>query len=309
MNKMSSLYRSLQNCVLRPAHPIGYEVKPGPLFVVGSGRCGTTLLRRLLLEDPRLFVPPEMQDTWKVLQPFLEWYRHSTWKAVVRGVLGTLAISVVEFESLGVHLGPVAEVADVLPREERSCGRILDVFYRQFALQKVGRECEYWVDKKPRNFYHLFDLMRLFPTMKVVHLVRDPRDVVASTLKAKHLNTVEEAAEHCADAIHYTNEFAAAFPDSIMTIRYEDFVEDSTAFLEQIYDFWGIGQPSTIEQINSKDDPRINDVTGAVYHQNIIKPANKGSIGKYKESLSQDEIQHIQEECNLNMSQYGYEFV
>lgn len=69
--------------------------------------------------------------------------------------------------------------ADVVDRVEVE-RLIADFFNRLYANMSVAAEHTYWLDDTPMNLIHADELYRLFPDMRLLHIYRDPRDVVAS---------------------------------------------------------------------------------------------------------------------------------
>ncbi len=158
----------------RPVGPKGPKA-PKPwagqnlVFVVGCPRSGTTWVQRLLAEHPRVrigqesfifssYVAPQIK-TWK-----WEWRREfNPATATGRGGVG-LSAFMVEREFL------------------RGLRRYTDGLLR--PMLKDLRPGQLYVDKTPTHARCIPEIKQLYPAAKIVHVVRDPRDVVASWQKA-----------------------------------------------------------------------------------------------------------------------------
>ena len=104
-------------------------------------------------------------------------------------------------------------------------------------------------EKSPDNVQVLFQLAEVFPNAKIVHIVRDPRAVVASLLKtaARAREKGESPAPFARDAssaISYTSrclrsgfEAATRKPEQVYTLVYERLVEDPEAETKKLCDF------------------------------------------------------------------------
>ncbi|MFT7462176.1 MAG: hypothetical protein ACI9EF_000514 [Pseudohongiellaceae bacterium] len=140
-------------------------------FVIGSGRCGTTMLWKMLNLSPDLFV-----------------FRETHWHPKL-------------FEHFGLGEGPPAEMLNIVERtcfveghpttaiddalratlatlgDSVSVRRFSDAIGQHFAAQ-AGKTV--WADKTPDYASYLDTLQLLFSDTKIVHLVRDGRDVARS---------------------------------------------------------------------------------------------------------------------------------
>jgi hypothetical protein len=56
-----------------PRYPFASQL-PGysPFFIIGSGRSGNTLLRKLLMENSRVVIPPEIPDLGSTIRRFTQ---------------------------------------------------------------------------------------------------------------------------------------------------------------------------------------------------------------------------------------------
>jgi len=146
-------------------------------------------------------------------------------------------------------------------------------------------------DKWPRYHFHLPILIQHTDDLKIVMINRDGRDVVASFMKrtqtdwadsewAQSLNTVEEVAVRWLNAI----ESIQKYQDSIFIIRYEDLVQDPLPILRALGNYL--------------------DVDGTLFDETII---HTESIGKYKQSLTAEQIECIEGIIDQKLQSLGYE--
>jgi hypothetical protein len=114
-------------------HPLHRSEPLEPFFIVGSGRSGTTLLRRLLESSPALHVPPELHQLGEAIRVFR---RNCTlpWPELVRATLAVFAFDPT-FEAFGVRLADLAREVDRRPAGERSLAALLDALYRAHAVR------------------------------------------------------------------------------------------------------------------------------------------------------------------------------
>mgnify|MGYP001124050414 CR=1 FL=1 len=152
-------------------------IKGGTLlvFIVGVGRSGTSLVQSMLNAHPDVTFPPETA--------FLRRY-------VAKGVLSRRAVkgdlqsaeSILRedeyFKRTGLDAGELVSEA-LSPRGFSDAAVYLEM------LASCASEGKMWVgDKDPRAVEYLPLLKVVFPDVKVLHVFRDPRDVLVSKKKA-----------------------------------------------------------------------------------------------------------------------------
>src|SRR5688500_14721348 len=143
-----------------------------PVFIVGCGRSGTTLMRLMLSAAGGLIIPPECDFLWRAVRRF--------------GAGATLAAhDIEEFIRLleGISSFPGLELSiDQIGaelREKRSVGLpdCIAHVYRTYAT-RAGRSR--WGDKNPFYVLYLDQIRQLYPGVRVIHMMRDGRDVTVS---------------------------------------------------------------------------------------------------------------------------------
>jgi len=202
-----------------------------PVFVVGCGRSGTTLLRLMLDAHPDLAIPPESH--------FLSRFGHNLGRYGSAGHVDAerLASDIVRtktFQAWGVS------GAEVMPRVHAltapTFAGVVDAVYMVYADAHGATR---WGDKTPRYVLDipLFDL--LFPGSRFVHIIRDGRDVATS------LRTVRFGPnEPMSAAAFWERRVRAGRRDGgalgaarYHEVRYERLVEDAEGELRAICSF------------------------------------------------------------------------
>lgn len=154
----------------------GHELEPGPVFIVGVGRSGTSLVQSMLAAHSLLALPPE---TGFIRRFVIRGELKRVAEAEGRDAVAKRLESDDRFQRLGIDAG---ELVEGTVRN----GHLTDAnLYRQMLrLYARKQDKPRYGDKDPRLIEHLEPLSRMFPEAWVVHVVRDPRDVLLSKKKA-----------------------------------------------------------------------------------------------------------------------------
>ena len=105
------------------------------------------------------------------------------------------------------------------------------------------------IEKTPDHVLHLHYIMHLFPKLKAIHVIRDPRDVVVSQLAAAASwgedwapKNAAEAAERWVEWVNTGRKYATSA--NYMEVRYETLHRDGARELARVYDFLGYPLPA-----------------------------------------------------------------
>ena len=204
-------------------------------FVCGAPKSGTTWLQRVLDAHPEVICSGEGHFIQRFTIP-----------------LATVVREYNDYSRLvadRVYEGtPYYE-----PVDQQDFDRVARTFIMDRLMFRKPGPGVCWVgDKTPRYALHLRQLHRIFPECRFINIVRDPRDAIMSRLgHAARAGMVETATPDAPERMQIVRggaedwvanmapiaPFAAANPQRMHCLRYEDMHADPALEARQLFDF------------------------------------------------------------------------
>lgn len=253
------------------------------VFIVGCGRSGTTLLREMLCRHSAFGGGPETLFFVKTLDP--------AYLSVLTGASQT------ELEAMRARATSLVEFAQE--------------YYRAQASRDGKRR---WVDKTPMHVRALPRILRCFPEARVIHLIRDGRDVACSLRhhpkERVHRgrivpNRVDRPIEACAERWLRDVGAGLAFASHprVETLRYERLVADPEAELRRACRF--LGEPFEVAMLDS--DPAGAERAGALINNaNAKEGVSRSQEGRWTRDLSPPERELVDRVAGELLIALGY---
>lgn len=140
-----------------------------------------------------------------------------------------------------------------------------DVYGRLHAKKP---EAKHLLDKHPDYARHLPLVQKLFPNAKVIHLIRDGREVVVSMMSAKKrlgfgAGEIHGASHHWAGNLIAARQAGHLLgPDQYLELRYEDLRSDTVTQLKTAFAFCNLPVTNaTVQQIATEYDIKSKQVS------------------------------------------------
>jgi hypothetical protein len=261
-----------------------------PIFVVGCGRSGTTLVHDLLSHHPDVAWISKYTERWPMLPQLallsrlkrLPPLRYRQWYPLPAPREGYRAWDHWDPRERNDRNRPLTEV-DVGPQERERIRRLADLHAR---YQGANR----FLNKNTRNSRRVRYLDAIFPDALFIHVLRDPRAVVASLLKvhfwpdmplwwqdgmtprqmtAEGRAAAAVAAEHWRHSVErLLDDTQSLSPARYFELRYEALVADPVAAMEDVCNFAQL-RPSPViaatrkTHVRSRNDKYATQFTAA----------------------------------------------
>lgn len=268
-----------------------------PFFVVGCPRSGTTLLQTILDSHPDVAVPPESHFFRYYLDVInAETPATSPWNdsRLIDDLLGNFRI-----RSWGIQLDRRS-----LLESASNTASVVDNLFRQYARSQRKRV---WGDKTPQHALYLDVILRVFPQARVIHLVRDGRDVAESYLRAFIGPThVAICAERWKRYVNTVGEMQSRLPPAqFLKVRYEDLVREPEATGKVLWRFLQLEDPGVLDTTKS-NAARIYSRLSYL-HENSKEAVSTSHIGRFKHHLSREQVAQFEAIAGEQLQQEAYE--
>lgn len=269
------------------------------LFIIGTQRSGTTLLRLILNSHSQIAIPRESA----FLMPFLKkkYVNYSIAGKTIKAFCDHI-VTILEFKSTYID-GNYADFLLSFSQKEKILIRdLIDELFSCYC-KKEGKSI--WGNKTPSFFRKIDILYKLFPDAKFIHIVRDGRDVFDSWRKMRpSMNNVSFVALDWSYKLFRIEKSFRKIPvDNKITIRYEDLLCSPEKTIKCICSVIEVEyEPKMLDFYKSSHQHTIP------HHSELIfKPLDKGNTAKWKKRLTSREISIFNLLAGHYLRKYNYE--
>lgn len=275
-----------------------------PLFIVGSGRSGSTLLYSILNAHPLIHLQNEADIVPPLLRAALE-----PWKTRPASEAMGLIDRRVPRRGRGRRFLEASETA----RRLAGGNDPLDLAAAIEALLRDGSSKPIWGEKSLQLGFVLRPLLAILPETRIVHLVRDPRDSVLSYCEKRRGVDRARASAFRPDwplARFYAREWdltqraiEATKPPRTCLIRYEELVSAPEETVRRICGFLAVEfVPEMLDPAVWR--PKLTEGEWRV-HANLRRAVTPAQVGR-STRLPRTVLRCIENEA-ASMGRYGYE--
>jgi len=272
-----------------------------PIFIVGTERSGSNLLRAILNAHENICIPhpPHIMNELAHLAPK---YGDLSQERNFRKLIDH-AVRVVE-----LHFAPWDVVIDRELVFKEAAGRDLYCIKRAIYEQYMRAKGKTRWGCKSTFMIHHTDLVRKYhKTPKFIHLVRDGRDVAVSARDSvfNHFHPYYVAqlwARQQQLAIKLSRELPA---DQFLTVHYEHLTANPEKEVRRICDF--ISEPYSDHMLNYASRPDSTRLAGiSKSWENLAKPILANNTKKYRTKLTAEEIFVVERNALQELLHFGY---
>jgi hypothetical protein len=271
-----------------------------PFFIIGTERSGSNLLRLILNSHPVLLVP-HPPHILKYFAPLVAGYgdlaEPPRLARLVGDVRGLIAAHIHPWEEIPSQTEIIAAVKE--PSLVGVFFAVYDCVCRKAGKQRWGCKSTFVID-------HLDAVLAACPAARLIWLVRDPRDVAASSRRSlfspchpwltAQLWRRQQEAGVCGQAV---------YPKNFLLVRYEDLLSEPEATVRRVCDFLGEEFVPAMLEFHRTAAARQSSALSACW-RNTGRPIQADNREKYRHELSPAELVLVESECGDLMEYFGY---
>lgn len=232
---------------------------PAPVvFIVSQPRAGSTLLQTMLAGHPDVLAPGE---AWLML-PLTHAIAGSR-----RDVRSPYDQTLAD-DAVGEFVRSHVDGGWTLLQQELGTAAT-----RLYAAARRRAGAEVLIDKTPRYYWIIEDLLAMVPDCRVIVLLRNPLAVLSSIVRTWTRPTrVGFLKDYRADLLEAPARLAAALQiddPRIVSLRYEDLIVDPEAQLDRLQRFIGLRPATGLQHYGKPQRREYGDPSGIHQHQTI----------------------------------------
>jgi hypothetical protein len=243
--------------------------------ILGSPRSGTTLIAQCISSHPNVIVPHDTDFMTPVAFVYDRIKNKATGKAIISNII-------TESDSYDKSIGEYItknQVRTLINDCEYDISVIVRSIFKEIAHQLSKKLVGNKSTKELGGIEVLQKTHLISDAIKIIHVVRDCRDVMASLISLGWVNANNSTyARTWASQNLYLAELLSGNSNYFL-IRYEDFILEPRVYLEKLSHFIGI-------DFNEKMlDPKCRHkryLDMGQIHSSLFKEINDASVGRFK---------------------------
>jgi hypothetical protein len=279
---------------MTPSHSPGIEEPRlnAPIFIVGAPRSGTTLLRNMLNRHPAIAICRETEFHRLVFQRRRAFGGLSDVRnrqRLVKQYLLTRRIQRMQMDSRALE--------QALLREGTSYEAFLASLLRFYAQAHGKKRCG---EKTPMHALFTETLCEWYPGAIIIHILRDPRDVVASLLRVPWASQNVLGNAHLWVQCNVAARRSRHRPNYLL-VRYEELVAQPELELRHICAF--IDEEYSPAMLVPNWDPTAHQP----WYRRAEEPVTTERVEKWREQLTANQVSLTEWVVGSHMQTFGYE--
>ncbi|MBP6016451.1 MAG: sulfotransferase [Candidatus Promineofilum sp.] len=299
-----------------------------PIFIVGYMHSGTTLLRKVIGRHPDVFsiraetmffdqlahtLPhrfPRLQDD-AILEEYVRFLIKKT-------AFDWPPLTAAEADLEAKQFQPDEEQIRRIIIEAKANRDYQTIFSLVFESIAAAAGKSHWIEKTPSHIFYVDEIVKALPDVRIIELVRDPRDVLASKKVRKHSDWSERYGHAVGARMQTTKGYdplrdslgwraavragataAARYPDALFRLRYEDLASDPERVVRRLCEFLSLTFDPVMLDVgwsNTTVQSGIDRATGI----------DRSAVGKWQSKLSPDVVSLCQMLNGREMADLGY---
>jgi hypothetical protein len=275
----------------------GSEPVKGPIYIGGLDRCGKTTMHAFLTSHPSISIPAVGSNMWTYFYGrFGDLSRPENLKRCLDAMFTYKHV---------VFLGPDrARIEREFAAGPRTYARLFSLFLIHHA---EGEGKDRWGAQTGLIERYAERLFEAYPGLKVVHMLRDPRDRYQASIEKwpDGRGRAGGAVARWNYSLKLAEQHQARHPDDYLIVRFEDLVTDTEATVRRVCDF--LDEPFVEAMLTMQEAPThrrrlMGDIPGRVQ-------LSAEYIGRFRSGVPRLELAYIQDKAGVGMRRHDYQSV
>lgn len=293
------------------------RVSTSPVFIVGSGRSGTTLLRNLLNASNQIVFPYE-SDFIARAYPFYQnknSFNEADYELITR-------IFIRNSQKKGWHMSENYILSSLKKFMPQTFADINSCIYQAY-LAKEELENLQWGIKTPVLISSLACINQVFPDARIIHIIRDCRDVYLSYQKIQKNSFLKEefgpktllqTSLYWIDGLRQVEYFCSSNERSnklVYELRFEDLINNTHTELQKLFNFLGLNYdysiPKSYRQAKANQKTlKLEEYHGQSVNNDIKTKIHSKNRKKYLERMTKKDRLLVELIAAPYLSKYNY---
>lgn len=256
-----------------------------PVFVVGMPRSGTTLLASLLNAHSHIAIGPETDYFTMVWKPLERSSGLKLWPEVDQVLSRFFGLHFIQFTHLPYEQFRIS-LKKAFSEGSLSHQTILSLILSTYA---EGHNKPVWGEKTPDHFMYVPVIKSLFPSAKILAIVRDPRDVHLSLLHVPW--NAGNAFNHALQWRQYqwaASYYHKLYRDDFHQIRFEDLVQNPADTMNSVCQWlhWPF-EPAMLERYRAE---QLFDPIREPWKHRAATPIDSRNMEKWRTQMPHRDV-------------------
>jgi hypothetical protein len=300
------LYNNPSFEIRRHRLPEGNDIRKkdthiNPIFIIGTERSGTNLLR-LILNSHSSIAVPHPPHIMKFFDPLVSSYGDLANDRNFRQLINDVC-RMVELHPYPWEIKPERERV-FLHAQDRSLISIYFAIYDQY-LEFTGKKR--WACKSTFMIEHVAEILRYYPDARFIYMVRDGRDVAVSAKSSifNHFHVYYSARRWKREQQAGLSWLSGLPPKQIMLLKYENLITDPASVTESICGFLGERfEERMLEYYLSREAKKSGSLS--ISWENTAKPVLSNNAEKFRQCLTEKEVLLFEAIAGNELNELGY---
>ena len=274
-----------------------------PILITGVYRSGTTLLSRILNNHSKLSIT---YDNVHFMRFCYEQFSPVSNPSNLEKLLINIKQRVEKRMEINWDISPVSESILKYPQINYAC------VYNEVMRSLIQESEEHqWGEKTMICWSKTPDFISMFPNGKVLHIIRDTRDVLASFKKVTNEPGLRyfDAIFTTIHSMNWALTFGADLPSkNYMCLKYEDLVREPEKMVKQISDFLEVPYEAQMLDVKKFTHRTQKEKWSSnTAYKEKLNNINGKSVGKFRQHLSNIELFLAELIARDMLTRFGYD--